>query len=141
MCHRFLFSLISQKSLWYNVNEYGKGNIMNPLVTEQISDRDWNATPPAVQQLLLALEREMNSVREQLRRLEHAQEAAGEYHRHRLQRYHTLVEQQFLSGLTPEEQEEIERLGREIDAVNFAFYPSLSSLAETIEAHTGNPPK
>ena len=114
---------------------------MRQAVTEQISDRDWNATPPAVQQRLLALEREMNAVREQLRRLEHAQETGGETHQHRLQRYHTLVEQQFLSGLTPEEQQEIERLGREIDAVNAAFYPSLDSLAETIMAHTGKQPK
>lgn len=114
---------------------------MMQAVTEQISAGDWNATPPPVQQLLLALEREMNSVREQLRRLELAQEVGGERHKHRLARYHALVEQQFLTGLASEEQQEIERLGREIDAVNSAFYPSLASLAETIETHTGKQPK
>ncbi len=114
---------------------------MSQAVTEQISAGDWNATPPAVQQHLIALEREMNSAREQLRKLELAQEVGGERHRHRLERYHALVEQQFLSGLTPEEQQEIERLGREIDAANSAFYPSLASLAETIELHTGKQPK
>lgn len=105
---------------------------MSQTVTEQISAGDWNATPPAVQQRLLALEREVNVVREQLQRLEHAREAQGEYHRQRLQRYHTLVEQQFLSGLTPEDQQEIEQLGREIDAVNATSYPSLDVLAENI---------
>ena len=118
-----------------------KQNVMSQTGIEPISAGDWAATPPTVQQHLLALEREMNSVREQLQRLEHAQEAGGESHHHRLQRYHALVEQQFCSGLTPEEQQEIEQLGREIDAVNSAFYPSLASLAKTIAAHTGNQPE
>lgn len=114
---------------------------MSQAVTEQISDRDWEATPPSVRNILLSLERERNDFRQKLERLEHAQEAASEEHKHRLQRYHTLVEQQFLTGLTPEQQLEIERLGEEIDAVNSAFYPSLSSLAATIAAHTGKQPE
>ena len=114
---------------------------MAQAVTEQISTGDWNATPPSVQKRLLALEQEMNSVREQLRKIEHAQEMGGEHHRLRLERYHALVEQQFLSGLTAEEQQEIERLGREVDETNSAFYPSLTSLADTIERHTGSRPK
>lgn len=114
---------------------------MSQAVTEQISDRDWEDTPVAVRNVLLSLERERNAIRERLERLEHAQEAAFEEHKRRLQRYHALVEQQFLSGLTPEQQQEIERLGEEIDAVNSAFYPSLSSLAETIAAHTGKLPE
>jgi hypothetical protein len=102
---------------------------MEPAVIEQIPEQDWEATPASVRNALLSLERERNAFREKLERLEHTQEATSEEHKRRLQRYQALVEQQFLSGLTPEQQQEIERLGEEIDAVNSAFYPSLSSLA------------
>jgi hypothetical protein len=114
---------------------------MEPIVIEQIPAQDWEATPISVRNVVLSLERERNAIREQLERLEHTQEATSEDHKRRLQRYHLLVEQQFLHGLTPEQKQEIERLGEEIDTVNSAFYPSLSSLAETIAAHTGKQPK
>ena len=102
---------------------------------------DWEATPATVQQVVLSLERELKASRERLERLEHTQEATSEEHKHRLQRYHALVEHQFLKGLTPEQQQEIERLGQEIDTVNSAFYPSIASLADTIAAHTGKRPE
>ena len=108
---------------------------------EQISTGDWEATPPAVRNVLLSLERERNAFLERLEQLEHAQEAASQIYKDRVQRYQTLVEQQFLRGLTPEEQQEIERLGAEMDAVNSTFYPSLSSLAETIAVYTGKQPE
>ena len=110
---------------------------MAQTITEQISTGDWEATPAAVRNVLLSLERERNDFRERLQRLEHSREAASKEHDRRLKRYQTLVEQQFLNGLTSEQEQEVERLGEEIDTVNSAFYPSLSSLDETIAAHTG----
>ena len=49
---------------------------MAHVATEQISTGDWEATPPAVRNVLLSLERERNAFREQLDRLKHTQEAA-----------------------------------------------------------------
>ena len=110
---------------------------MSQTVTEQISSTDWNATPPAVQRVLLAVEREMNAMRERVERIEQKRDLQHS----RLERYHSLVEQQFLHGLTPEQQQEIEHLGKEIDALNADAYPSLKSLAETISAQTGKQPE
>ena len=110
-------------------------------VIEHIPVKDWEATPASVRNILLSLERERNSFQERLERLEHAQKADTEEHKRRLHCYHSLVEQQFLTGLTPKQQQEIERLGKEIDAVNSAFQPSLSSLKEAIFTHTGKQPE
>jgi hypothetical protein len=110
---------------------------MSETAINQISTRDWEATPPAVRNVLLSLERERNTFRERMERLEHAREATTKEHGRRLTRYHSLVEQQYLAGLSPEQQREIEQLGEEIDSVNSAFYPSLESLAETVAAQTG----
>jgi hypothetical protein len=110
---------------------------MNQTMTEQISPNDWNATPPAVQRILLALQREMETIRARVERLEHHHDAPHPL----LERYHALIELQFSHGLTPEQQQEIERLGKEIDEANSSFYPSLDSLAETITAQTGQQPK
>ena len=114
---------------------------MAQTITEQISTGDWEATPAAVRNVLLSLERERNDYRERLQRLEQARVAASEEHDRRLRRYQSLVEEQFLHGLTSEQEQEIERLGEEIDTVNSSFYPSLSSLAEIIASHTGQRPK
>ena len=114
---------------------------MGQRVTEQISAGDWEATPAPVRSVLLALERERDAFRSQIGQVTAAREAASAAHKSRLERYHALVEQQFLAGLTPEHEQEIERLGREIDELNSAFYPSLSSLAETIASLTGITPK
>lgn len=114
---------------------------MAQMVTEQISTRDWESTPVAVRHVLLSLEKERNTFRDRLERLEHVEQVASEEHDCRLKRYHALVELQYLTGLSPEQEQEIERLGKEIDSVNSAFYPPLSTLAETIAAQTGQQPK
>ena len=105
---------------------------MAQTITEQIPSTDWEATPSSVKNALLSLERERDAIQERLEQLEQARKATSEGHDLRLKRYQLLVEQQIRSGLTPEQQREIERLGAEIDAVNSAFDLSLSTLAETI---------
>jgi chromosome segregation ATPase len=114
---------------------------MAQTVTEQISPLDWESTPTSVRNMLLSLEQERDAIRERLEQLENVQQAATDEHKQRIRRYQALVEQQFVSGLTPEQQQEIERLGEEIDAVNSAFYPSVSLLSETITATTGKRPE
>jgi len=114
---------------------------MAQRANEQISPGDWEATPAAVRNVFLSLEIERNAFRERLERLEHVPEANDEQHKLRLTRYQALVEQQFLTGLTPEQQQEIERLGEEIDAINSNSHPSLDSLAEAIAAQTGKQPE
>ena len=109
---------------------------MSQTVIEQVSSTDWNATPPAVQRILLSFQRDMDAMRERVERLE---QKRGTHH-DKLERYHALVEQQFSQGLTSEQQEEIEHLGKEIDEVNLGSYPSLNSLAETIAVQTGKQP-
>ena len=46
-------------------------------------------------------------------------------HRAVLKQYHTLVDKQFVEGLTPDENQEQERLGREVDAFYAPFYKSV----------------
>ncbi len=114
---------------------------MGQSVIERISTGDWEETPAPVRSALLSLQQECDTFREQITQLTAAGETASAAHKNRLERYHALVEQQFLAGLTPEQTQEIERLGREIDEVNAGFHPSLSSLAEAIAAQTGTTPK
>ncbi len=106
---------------------------MAQLATKNISTGDWKATPKAVRDVLLSLEDERNAL---LERLELSREAASEAHILRVKRYHELVEQQFLTGLTPEQRQEIDLLGEEIDSKNTSLYPSFSSLSETIATHS-----
>ena len=105
---------------------------MSQTVTEQISPTDWKDTPPAIQRILLSFQHEINTMRERVERIEQKHDA----HPSGLERYHTLVEQQFSHGLTPEQKEEIERLGKEIDEANSLSYPSLKSLAEAATPKT-----
>lgn len=99
---------------------------MSQTVTEQISPTDWKATPPAIQRILFSFQHEINTIRERVERIEQKQDV----HPNGLERYHALVEQQFSHGLTPEQKEENERLGKEIDEANSLLYPSLNSLAK-----------
>ena len=105
---------------------------MAKAATEQISSEDWEATPKAVREVIRSLEHERDSFRERLERIESAQDATSEEYKRLLKRYHVLVERQYLKGLTPDEQVEIDQLGKQIDTVNSGFYPSLQSLAQTI---------
>ena len=102
---------------------------MAQIATENISMGDWKATPKSVRDALLSLEEQRNAL---LKRLELNREATGEMDIFRVKRYHELVEQQFLSGLTPEQRQEIDLLAEEIDSKNAGLYPSICSLSETL---------
>ena len=106
---------------------------MTQVTTENISIGDWKVTPKAVRDVLLSLEEERNAL---LERLELNRQTTSEADILRVNRYHELVEQQFLTGLTPEQCLEIDLLGAEIDSKNAGLYPSIFSLSEQISAHS-----
>lgn len=105
---------------------------MANLVNERITTDDWKAIPASVKNLLLTLEHERNALQE---RLELRQVSSSAEYKRQLQRYQQLIEHQFRKGSSPEQHQEIEILGEQIDKVSSTFYPSLSSLMETISDH------
>lgn len=87
----------------------------------RIPMEEWDATPASVQRLLLSLlpmAMEVEALRSRLQALEQHPQASVTV----LERYHLLVDQLFLRGLSEEEQAEMERLGAEIDTQNAPFY-------------------
>lgn len=91
---------------------------------------DWEATPDSVRRLLLSLlplTTEVSVLRARLRSAERGPENGIEApddaeQGHRVERYRFLVDRLFLHNLSAEEQQEMERLGAEIDAYNAPFY-------------------
>lgn len=94
-----------------------------------IPAHDWEATPASVRKLLLSLlplAGEVSELRAQLnapQALAH-QEAETNLsdQRTRVERYQSLVDRLFLNGLSSEEQQEMDRLGAEIDTNNAPFF-------------------
>jgi hypothetical protein len=97
---------------------------------ERIPAQDWEATPASVRTLLLSLLPLAAEAAELRARLETGEPANGndpeadeeEPERRRVERYQALVDRLFLNGLSDEEQQQMERLGAEMDAHNSPFY-------------------
>lgn len=94
-----------------------------------IPARDWEATPASVRTLLLSLLPLAGEVSELRARLNEREPMTGgaeaaqlSEQRSRIERYQSLVDRLFLNGLTQEEQQEMDRLGAEIDAGNAPFF-------------------
>jgi hypothetical protein len=103
-----------------------------------IPAKDWEATPASVRQLLLSLLPLAGEVSELRARLNlHAtpdnEEKQPEMsdQRARIARYQSLVDRSFLNDLTPEEQQEMECLGVEIDAGNAPFFQAALQRMQT----------
>jgi hypothetical protein len=107
---------------------------------DRISAQDWEATPDSVRKLLLSLlplAKEVTVLRARLRLaqrdptndLEGADDAVQG---RRVERYRLLVDRLFLDGPSAEEQQELERLGAEIDAYNAPFYEAALRRMEAV---------
>ena len=102
---------------------------MSTELLRRIPPQDWEATPDTVRALLLSLLPLATEVSELRARLHEAEQQAGEnlpaetqQSRQQVERYQSLVDRLFLDGLTQEEEQELERLGVEIDSRNAPFY-------------------
>ena len=106
---------------------------------ERIPAQDWEATPASVRTLLLALlplETEVSVLRDRLRTFDQNTEAGS----NRVQiigsdRYQELVEKLMISGLSAEETQEMERLGRQMDAESAPFYEAALQRMKVMAAH------
>ena len=97
-----------------------------------IPAHDWEATPSSVRTLLLnllPLATEVAELRARVQEKEQAsdrergaQPAELSEQRLRIERYQSLVDRFFLNGLSSEEEQELNRLGSEIDARNAPFF-------------------
>ena len=92
--------------------------MMQPETLMPIPPQDWEATPETVQNALISLlplKTELDSLRSRLQFYE------GET-KQNIARYHELVDQSFLTGLSEPEAAEMQRLGEAIDRGNDGFY-------------------
>ena len=93
---------------------------------ERIPAQDWEATPASVRTLLLSLlplETEVSALRARLQTFDQNTETVS----NKIQiigsdRYQELVEKLMISGLSAEETQEMERLGKQMDAESAPFY-------------------